>query len=68
MHAHRFQESPPPDLPRLAPPAVAPGAFLVCPVAGPCPWLAGLYQWAWQQAQAVQQPSLLERSRNVIWN
>jgi hypothetical protein len=50
------------------PPAPGPGAFFVCPVvlcqgmAGPAPaWPQVLYYLAFQQAQAVHQPSLLQR-------
>jgi hypothetical protein len=64
MDLHRFREHLSADLP-----AVAPSAFVACPIAL-CPGMAGpqglwqqmLYQMAWQQAQAARQPSLLERS------
>lgn len=62
-------------LPRPAAPAMAPHAFTPCPGI----LLNGLsaeflscqqwiYQMAFQQAQAVVQPSLLERDLLAVWN
>jgi hypothetical protein len=57
------------------PPPPAPGAFVLCPRSGlpPLPadqaaWQQALYQWAFAEAQAVVQPSLLERDLLGVWN
>lgn len=65
----------PHDPPDAVPPAPDPGAFLIFPVmlsqgaAGPAPlWPQVLYYLAFQQAQAVYQPSLLQRQLTPIPN
>jgi hypothetical protein len=62
-------------LPEPPPPAVRPGSFLLCTVAVMPGWTtdqwAGLqqvYVYAFEQAQAVARPSLLERELLAIWN
>lgn len=54
-------------MPRPAPPASAPQAFLVCPV-GLSPAQQWLYQKAFAEAQAVARPSILERDLLGCWN
>ena len=69
MHQHRFRAiMDAPDLPDDAPGPLPPGPFVLFPVivspgmAGPAsPWPHLLYQIAFQQAQAVHEPSLLQR-------
>lgn len=58
-----------------APPAPAAGAFVLCPLSWfpaltpeQALWQQALYQWAFQQAQAVVQPSLPERDLLAVWN
>jgi hypothetical protein len=70
MGHHRFREHVAAhDLPRVAPPPVTPGAFILCPIAfssglagSQLQCLVGLYQLAFQQALAIHQPSLQERA------
>jgi hypothetical protein len=76
MPHHRFQE--PFDFYRLPQPAVqAPtsGSFVACPAAlvqGLSPtqqlWQCSLYQLAFEQAQAMARPSLVERDLLGVWN
>jgi hypothetical protein len=75
MRHHRFREPLAPSfLFRPQRPALAPGAFLLCPACwgGPVgvitPWQQQLYQAALMQAQAVHQPSLPERLHSVTTN
>jgi hypothetical protein len=48
--------------------------FVACPAAvqlamgGAQPWQQQLYQWAYQQAQAVVRPSILEGRLAPSWN
>jgi hypothetical protein len=75
MHHHRFRHQQgfvPVSTAAAAAPAA--GAFLVCPVVlsqgwmgQSWPWLAA-YQRAYECAQAVLQPSLLERFQTVTLN
>jgi hypothetical protein len=60
-----------------APPAELPaeGAFVIIPVANlpagrpdQVAWQRALYEWAFAEAQAVVQPSLLERDLLGVWN
>jgi len=62
-------------LPRPPAPSIQPGSFVVCPLA----LLQGLtlaqllhqwsvYQIAFAEAQAVAQPSLLDRDLLAVWN
>jgi hypothetical protein len=69
MNRHRFQHLTAP------PPAPAPAAFVLCPVAcfPAVPlefllWQRSLYQWALAEAQAVVRPSLPERDLLAVWN
>jgi hypothetical protein len=74
MHRHRL--APGADyyrLPRPPAPAVAPAQFFAFPVACLPPGvsaagLAPIYQAAFEQAQAVARPSLLERDLLAAWN
>jgi hypothetical protein len=75
MSRHRF-----PDLTRerRAQPALAAascGGFMACPAAfqagvdpGRLAWQQQLYQWAFEQAQAVLRPSVLERLQRDLVN
>jgi hypothetical protein len=60
-------------LPQPPVPPPGPGAFLACPL-GPGQtaeqrlWQAALYQLAFERAQAVVRPSLLERDLLGVWN
>jgi hypothetical protein len=72
MRRHRLpRESEPIRLPRPPAPVIAPGSFVVCPVA-PAAGLGAvqqaLYRWAFEQARAVVQPSLPERDLLGVWN
>ena len=49
-------------------PAVAPCAFIPCLVIGIHVQQQALYQWAFEQAQAVARPSILERDLLGVWN
>jgi hypothetical protein len=62
-------------LPRPAPPAPSPAAFVLYPVvcvplASPAQalWVEALYRWAFEQAREVARPSLLERDLLGVWN
>ena len=62
-------------LPAPTPPAPEPGAFVLTPfttLPGTTPevaaWQQALYQWAFEQAQAVVTPSILERDLLGVWN
>ncbi len=65
MSQHRFRDlvQPEPSLPTVGQPALTSG-FMVCPVVlqtGAWAWQQQIYQWAYEQAQAVLRPSRLER-------
>jgi hypothetical protein len=69
MTRRRFRLPPP------QPPAPSPDAFVMYPVASLPPgtpdhtaWQRALYEWAFAEAQAVVQPSLLERDLLGVWN
>lgn len=69
MRRQWHQENSSYRLPQTAAPVAPSTAFLLCPVAGgmnPAQWM--LYQLAFQQAQAVVRPSLLERDLLAVWN
>jgi len=74
VEAHRFQNLIEETSPRrITSPALVPGAFLLCPVpvvASPVErsFLQQVYQWAFEQAQAVVRPSWLERDPLGHWN
>jgi hypothetical protein len=76
MRTTRFSAEPEPiRLPRPPAPAPSLAAFVLCPAAqfpGACPeqwlWQQYLYQRAFEIAQAVAQPSLLERDLLGVWN
>ena len=62
-------------LPKPPPPAIPADAFVMypcgaSPAADPVQWLCqqALYRWAFEQAQAVAQPSILERDLLGVWN
>jgi hypothetical protein len=62
-------------LPRPPAPTPNPAGFALCPATlfpGACPeqwlWQQYLYQRAFEIAQAVAQPSLLERNLLGVWN
>ncbi len=59
------------SLPQPPRPQPTAGAFVLCPFAGLPAWNAAqeaLYRWAFEQAQAVVQPSLPERDLAGTWN
>jgi hypothetical protein len=65
MSRHRFLDLVHPEVARVpaGQPALASG-FMACPLvlqAGPWAWQQQVYQWAFEQAQAVVRPSRLER-------
>ena len=76
MSGHRVrEESAPVRLPQPPPPEVAANAFVMCPfgcapAANPVQWLCqqALFRWAFEQAQAVARPSILERDLLGVWN
>jgi hypothetical protein len=59
-------------LPQPPQPAVNAAAFCLLPHASACPQqllaIQMLYQMAFEQAQAVARPSLLERDLLAVWN
>jgi hypothetical protein len=62
-------------LPRPPLPGITPTGFMMCPVSFQCgpnsqQWqcLQSLYQYAFEQAQAVARPSLPERDLIAVWN
>jgi hypothetical protein len=62
-------------MPRPPQPGITPEAFMICPIAmlaGQSQeqrmWQQWLYQQAFEQAQAVARPSLLERDLLGVWN
>ena len=75
MHSHRFRNQT--DLwrrSRSQEALVSAKGFMLCPPAllpvepaSLCAW-QGIYQLAFQQAQAVVRPSLLERDLHANWN
>lgn len=75
MPRHRMQDDAPVRLPRPAAPEIRPGAFMLYPmsaVPGNSPeqwqWQEHLYRFAFEQAQAVARPSILERDLLAVWN
>ena len=75
MHHNRILHEAPIRLPRPELPPSGPGAFMLCPFA--CLPGLPLEQWLWQQylyrcafeeAQAVVRPSLIERDLLAVWN
>ncbi len=76
MRSARFSAEPEPiRLPQPPAPGLTPAGFLMCPTAlfpgaGPEQWLVQqwLYQRAFEIAQAVVRPSLLERDLLGVWN
>ena len=62
-------------LPAPPPPAPSMDAFVMYPLASLLPsgqdnsaWQRALYEWAFAEACAVVQPSLLERDLLGVWN
>jgi hypothetical protein len=59
-------------LPDPPPPAPAAGAFMMMPAANLTPqqwaWQCALYEWALSAAQAVVQPTIVERDLLGAWN
>jgi hypothetical protein len=76
MHRHRFLgEVEYYRIPKPPPPQPAPTSLVVCPLfliqgqsLQQCLWQQQLYRIALEQAQAVAQPSLLERDLLAVWN
>jgi hypothetical protein len=75
MHRRRLHAEPPVALPRPPAPAASPAAFVCCPAAwfpavsvAQLAWQQAVYQWAYEQAQAVTRPSILERDLLGVWN
>ncbi len=69
MHRHQRPDSYLHRLPQPTTPPASAGAFLFCPAGGavdPAVWM--VYQMAFQQAQAVVRPSVLERDLLAVWN
>ena len=69
MSRRRFRLPAPPT------PAAAPDAFVLLSVASlpavpadQAQWQRALYQWAFEEAQAVARPSLPERDLLGVWN
>jgi hypothetical protein len=76
MPRHRFRAllTAEPQTP-AAPTGLMSRGFVACPAAllpamggGLQPWQQQLYQWAYQEAQAVVRPSLLESRLAPVWN
>jgi hypothetical protein len=72
-HQRIFTEPPVIPLPKPPDPEIAPEAFMLCPiffVGGQTQeqWQFWIYQQAFEQAQAVVRPSLLERDLLAFWN
>jgi hypothetical protein len=62
-------------LPKPVTPPFVPEAFVMCPLgasadADAVKWLCqqALFRWAFEQAQAVARPSILERDLAASWN
>lgn len=76
MGQHRFQAHLWEDrLPQPPSPSPLPGSFVLCPMVlcqgffpAQLPWQWQLYQAAFEQAQAVNRPSLPERDLLGVWN
>jgi hypothetical protein len=74
MQRHRFRQQS--DQTRFLHPQtqpINPSAFCVCPpslvMSGlAAAWQQRIYQLAWEEAQAVVRPSLLERDLLGVWN
>jgi hypothetical protein len=68
MHRHRIApETDAYRLPLPPAPAPAPGSFVLWPLAGPAA-VQHLYQLAFERAQAVARPSVLQRDLLAAWN
>jgi hypothetical protein len=74
MYHNRFASEVPPMMPPPAP-TWTPTTFMVCPLPWhqcitPAHWALQqwLYQQAFEQAQAVVRPSILERDLLGVWN
>jgi hypothetical protein len=77
MQRHRFLDGalPQQQLPRARSAPISPSAFCVCPIglargvnSEAYQWQLLIYQLAFEQAQAVVRPSLLERDLLGNWN
>jgi hypothetical protein len=76
MHRQRFAREPYViRLPQPPSPGIAPHAFVLCPLVllpgeslEQWLWRQSVYQRAFEQAQAVARPSLLERDLLAVWN
>jgi hypothetical protein len=73
MHPHRFLDQVERFiLPQAPVPAPTQGSFMALPLAlggaGLAFWQFAVYQRAFEQAQAVVRPSLLERDLLGVWN
>jgi hypothetical protein len=74
MESNRLRrgEQEPIKLPRPAPRQLDLAQFVLCGMPGGCPqlnWMQQeLYRWAFAQAQAVVQPSIVERDLLGVWN
>ena len=55
-------------LPRPPQPAFQAQSFFACPAVGLSPMQQWLYQKAFEEAQAVTRPSILERDLLAVWN
>jgi len=58
-------------LPQPPAPPIAPGSFMLCPMALPMGLSEvqqSLYHWAFEQAQEAARPSLPERDLAGVWN
>lgn len=68
FHKRTVPEPAPITLPRPPQASVAPQAFLFCPALGLSPVQQWLYQKAFEEAQAVTRPSIVERDLLAVWN
>jgi hypothetical protein len=64
---NRIQEQTPIALPRPNT-TIQPQSFLACPMGAMSPVQQWLYQKAFEEAQAVVRPSILERDLLGVWN
>jgi hypothetical protein len=69
MSRHRFcLPAPPPAVPAAEAFVMIPVALLPVVSAEQRAWQQAAYEWAFAEAQAVVQPSLLERDLLGVWN
>jgi hypothetical protein len=75
MHRNRIPVEAALRLPQPPPSPPSPHGFLLCPTfwangmtPEQCQWQQWLYSWAFEQAQAVVRPSILERDLLAVWN